>query len=120
LLEPALSRAIGSASIPRSAVYRGFAVARGYVDHSPLLYGVGLRMSEALALTMADVDLDAGVVCIRHSKFYKSRLVPIGDDLLQISAPYAARRRQQHAGAASPFFVSRRGTAVIEWSWLPA
>jgi integrase/recombinase XerD len=77
-----------------------------------LLYGAGLRISEALALTMADIDFDAGVVCIRESKFYKSRLVPIGDDLLRILAPYAARRRQQHAGAASPFFVSRTGTAV--------
>jgi integrase/recombinase XerD len=140
-------------------LYR-FAVARGYVDHSPLprtvpqpaqafvpyiysheelrrlldavaandhprcridpdtfrailllLYGAGLRISEALALTLTDVDLDAGVLCIRESKFYKSRLVPIGDDLLRILAPYAARRRQ-HAGAASPFFVSRGGSAV--------
>jgi integrase/recombinase XerD len=143
-----------------SGLYR-FAVARGYVGHSPLprtvpqpqqafvpyiysheelrrlldavaandhprcridpdtyrtilllLYGAGLRISEALALTLADVDLDAGVLCIRESKFYKSRLVPIGDDLLRILAPYAARRRQQHAGPASPFFVSRSGTAV--------
>ena len=143
-----------------SGLYR-FAVARGYVDHSPLprtvprpqqafvpyiysheelrrlldavaandhprcridpdtfrtilllLYGAGLRISEALALTLSDADLDAGVLCIRESKFYKSRLVPIGNDLLQILAPYAARRRQQHAGAASPFFVSRAGTAV--------
>ena len=77
-----------------------------------LLYGTGLRISEALALTMADVDLDAGVVCIRMSKFYKSRLVPIGNDLLQILAPHVANRRQQHAGPESPFFVSRRGTAV--------
>jgi integrase len=77
-----------------------------------LLYGAGLRISEALALTLADVDLDVAVLCIRESKFYKTRLVPIGDDLLRILAPYAARRRQQHAGAASPFFVSRRGTAV--------
>jgi integrase len=144
-----------------SGLYR-FAVARGYVDHSPLprsvprpqqafvpyiytheelrrlldavaandnprcridpdtyrtilllLYGAGLRISEALALTMVDVDLDAAVLCIRESKFYKSRLVPIGDDLLRILAPYAARRGQQHAGAASPFFVSRGGTAVV-------
>jgi site-specific recombinase XerD len=77
-----------------------------------LLYGAGLRISEALALTLVDVDLDAAVLCIRESKFYKSRLVPIGDDLLQILAAYGARRRQQHAGAASPFFVSRDGNAV--------
>ena len=43
-----------------------------------LLYGAGLRISEALALTLADVDLDSGILCIRESKFYKTRLVPIG------------------------------------------
>jgi hypothetical protein len=63
---------------------------------------------------MADVDVDAGVLCIRESRFYKSRLVPIGDDLPQILAPYAARRHQGHAGAASPFFVSPRGSAVTK------
>lgn len=62
-----------------------------------LLYGAGIRISEALALTVADVDLDAGVVCIRESKFYKSRFVPISADLLEIlascrKAPTAARR----------------------------
>ena len=36
-----------------------------------LLYGAGLRISEALALTMADVDLAAGILVIRESKFYK-------------------------------------------------
>ena len=33
-----------------------------------LLYGAGLRISEALALTLADIDLDAGILCIRESK----------------------------------------------------
>jgi integrase/recombinase XerD len=37
---------------------------------------------------------------------------PIGDDLLRILAPYAAKRRKQRAGTASLFFVSRCGTAV--------
>jgi integrase/recombinase XerD len=77
-----------------------------------ILYGAGLRISEALSLTLADVDLDAGVLCIRESKFYKTRLVPIGDDLLRILTRYAARRRQQHVEPASPFFVSRKGNAV--------
>jgi integrase/recombinase XerD len=77
-----------------------------------LLYGAGLRISEALALTLADVDLDAGLLYIRESKFYKSRLVPISDDLLRILTAYAARRRQQYTEPASPFFVSRSSTAV--------
>jgi integrase/recombinase XerD len=69
------------------------------------------RISEALGLTVADVDIDLGVLYIRDSKFYKTRLVPIGADLIRILSQYAARRRQ-HAEAASPFFVSRKGGAV--------
>ncbi|MBV8399952.1 MAG: tyrosine-type recombinase/integrase [Acetobacteraceae bacterium] len=77
-----------------------------------LLYGAGLRISEALTLTVADVDLDARLLCIRESKFYKSRLVPIGDDLLRILSSYMARRGAQHVEPSSPLFVSRRGTPV--------
>jgi site-specific recombinase XerD len=77
-----------------------------------LLYGAGLRVGEALALTVADVDLDSGILCIRESKFYKTRLVPIGADLIRILNLYTARRRQRHAEAASPFLVSRKDGVV--------
>lgn len=42
-----------------------------------LLACTGLRISEALQLQRADVDLHAGVLTIRLTKFKKSRLVPI-------------------------------------------
>jgi integrase/recombinase XerD len=42
-----------------------------------LLATSGLRISEAVNLTCADVDLVAGVIAIRESKFHKSRLVPL-------------------------------------------
>jgi len=74
-----------------------------------LLYGAGLRISEALALTMADVDLAAAILVIRESKFYKTRLVPIGGDLGRVLIWYAAHRRDH---GDSPFFLSRRGDAV--------
>src|SRR5260370_20057802 len=45
-----------------------------------LLYGAALRLSEALALTIADVDLEHAVLCIPESKFYRTRLVPLGED----------------------------------------
>ncbi len=51
------------------------------------LYATGLRISEALALTMADVDLREAILTIRETKFYKSRLVPIGADLLDVPRP---------------------------------
>jgi integrase len=47
-----------------------------------LLYLTGLRLGEVLRLTHADVDLDAGVLRIRHTKFGKSRLVPVAPDLV--------------------------------------
>jgi site-specific recombinase XerD len=77
-----------------------------------LLYGAGLRISEALGLTLADIDLTAAVLHVRESKFYKTRLVPIGFDLIRLLTPYATTRRRNHATPDSPFFVSRRGDAV--------
>ena len=41
-----------------------------------LLYGAALRVSEALSLNLADVDLEEAVIVIRDTKFYKTRLVP--------------------------------------------
>jgi site-specific recombinase XerD len=46
-----------------------------------LLYGAGLRISEALQLKEADVDLKEGLLLVHKSKFFKSRLLPIGPKL---------------------------------------
>ena len=79
-----------------------------------LLYGAGLRIGEALALTLAAVDLSAALLTIGESKFYKTRLVPIGPRLTATLTAYAdVRHRQGYANdPASPFFVTRNGTAV--------
>lgn len=42
-----------------------------------LIAATGLRVSEALRLQCADVDLNAGMVTVRQTKFAKSRLVPL-------------------------------------------
>ena len=46
-----------------------------------LLYGTGLRLSEALSLTLADVDLAQSVITVKQTKLYKSRFVPFGTQL---------------------------------------
>ena len=78
------------------------------------LYGTGLRVRESLALTQADVDLAAGVVTVRESKFFKSRLVPLGPQLLKTLVTYATQRKvaghSQDCG--SPFFVARNGGSI--------
>ena len=48
-----------------------------------LLYGAGLRISEALQLEDADVELKDRLLRVRCSKFFKTRLVPIGPRLAQ-------------------------------------
>ena len=57
-----------------------------------LLYGAALRLGEALKLETADVDLQARVLCIRQSKFFKTRLVPIGPKLTQVLQDYSQKR----------------------------
>ena len=77
-----------------------------------LLASSGLRISEALHLTRQDVDLDDGVLSIRHSKFRKSRLVPLSSTTLQVLRRYhEVRLAVAPAGPAEAFFVSGRGTA---------
>ena len=46
-----------------------------------VLYGTGMRLGEALKLRVADVNLAQDLIRIRETKFYKTRLVPIGDDV---------------------------------------
>ena len=60
----------------------------------------GLRISEALGLLDADVDLQAGVLTIRRSKFGKSRLVPLHPSAVEALAHYRTLRPAcaQHAG----------------------
>ena len=48
-----------------------------------VLYGCGLRISEALNLKVCDVDMKQGVLTIRNSKFNKSRLVVMSASLTE-------------------------------------
>ena len=79
-----------------------------------LLYGAGLRHGEARRLTQADVDLPAALLTVRDTKFYKSRLVPLGVQLAQTLAGYAARRASYPAvqGSDPTFLANCDGTPL--------
>jgi site-specific recombinase XerD len=79
-----------------------------------LLYGATLRISEGLSLNVGDVDLTQGVLTIRESKFYKTRLVPIGPSLLCELSKYARSRPGRKT--TSRFFVSREGKPLLSGS----
>ena len=61
-----------------------------------LLYGAGLRISEALNLTVEDVDLAEELLTVRKSKFYKTRLVPIPPELTAVLDTYFRKRKRYH------------------------
>ena len=79
-----------------------------------ILYGAGLRSGEARRLTMADVDPGAAVLAVNESKFYRSRIVPIGADLADELRRYAAvrARRPLREGMASTFLACRDGSPL--------
>ena len=68
----------------------------------------GLRISEALNLTVADVTNDG--LLIRETKFRKTRLVPLHDTAAAGLKRYLARR--QPRSADDPVFVDERGLAL--------
>src|SRR6202011_828778 len=76
-----------------------------------LLYGTGMRIGEALSLTLQDVDLENQVLTVRDTKFFKTRLVPIGSRLAMVLADYLSRRYQLPLpdGEASAFLATRTG-----------
>ena len=78
-----------------------------------LVYGAGLRIGEAVNLTRGDVDLEAGVLRIRETKFYKARALPLGPTLLDLLTTHAARAPRGPAREPdAPFFTTTRGTAI--------
>jgi integrase/recombinase XerD len=60
-----------------------------------LLAATGLRISEALRLRLDDITPDS--LIIRHSKFQKSRLVPLHDTVVTGLACYLVRRQRADA-----------------------
>ncbi len=64
-----------------------------------LAYGAGLRLGELVHLTIGDVDLVAGTLDIRESKFFKSRRLPLTGSVLAALQRYLAARRDVGATA---------------------
>lgn len=80
-----------------------------------LMYGAALRTSEAVGLDMADVDLDQRHIRVRQTKFYKTRLVPLGRDVAAALARYLAERNRRYSSApTAPVFVFRKGQRLSD------
>lgn len=78
-----------------------------------LLVTTGLRPGEALALDVNDVDLAAGILTVRESKFGKSRLVPVDESTRAALATYVRfRDKLRPSRDTLAFFVTGRGSRL--------
>ena len=79
-----------------------------------LIAATGLRISEALRLRCADVDLADGLLTIRQTKCRKSRLVPLHPTVTQELAAYASLpQRMVPLLSDQPFLVSESGSRLV-------
>ena len=69
------------------------------------LFMTGLRIKEALDLTLQDVDFVANVIRVKHGKGNKSRIIPISDRLLPILRRYVDEDRPKCS--SSIFFATK-------------
>jgi len=72
-----------------------------------LLLDTGLRASEACALTIADVDVQGGMIKVRHGKGDKERRVPFSPRTGQALWRYLARRKEVRQD--DPLLAKRNG-----------
>lgn len=73
-----------------------------------LLASTGLRISEALSLSINDVDLQQATLTVRESKYHHTRLLPLHSTVLAQLRRYACLRLKRFP-LAQHFFVSDRG-----------
>lgn len=76
-----------------------------------LIYSMGLRLSEALSLTINDVNISQKIIMIRETKFYKTRIVPFGPQLAAVITEYMRWRKNQGSpqNKEAPFFIGSHG-----------
>lgn len=75
-----------------------------------LMASTGLRVSEAIHLQDADVDLKRGMLIVRETKFAKSRQVPMHPSTVDALARYRRQRMLLVPTTAdTPFLIGSRG-----------
>ena len=76
-----------------------------------MVYTCGLRVSEARLLKVSDVDLNEGILTIRHSKKDKDRLVPMGNSLQSRCKQYS-KIVHLHSKPGEYYFPALGGKAM--------
>jgi integrase len=74
-----------------------------------LLFATGIRIGEALALKMEDVNLESGFLIIRKSKNGKERMVPFTNSLSKVLSQYVLYRERLPCSKGNNFFIKPNG-----------
>lgn len=74
-----------------------------------VLYRGGLRIGEALALRLKDIDFEKGSVRILHGKGDKARLVGLDDGCLEVLRAWLDCRRRMGIDNRLPIFSTLKG-----------
>ena len=108
---PEVERLIAAARrLPPQSALRGATIA----TLIGLLYTTGMRIGEALALDIGDLDRRDRVLTIRRGKFDKSRCVPLRKSACDALAGYIEDpRRRVGTGDSAPVFVSGLRRRVV-------
>jgi integron integrase len=94
-----------------------------------LLYGCGLRLAEALALRIKDVDMGGGKVEVRSGKGDKDRVIPLPksvrpvlvEHLARVELIHTADRKAGVAGVYLPHAMETkqpRAGETLPWFWV--
>ena len=76
-----------------------------------LLYGCGLRVSEALNLKLEDIDFKAGIITILGAKNGRDRLVPLAESLV-LRFSKLQRKLHTFSSKSTYFFISPSGSRL--------
>lgn len=78
-------------------------------------YCLGLRPSETVNLHVNDIDITNGIVYIRETKFYKSRMLPVGNQILDMIKQYVSWRAnavRKITSINNHLFLDKKGQPV--------
>ena len=77
-----------------------------------MFYSTGMRLSELVGLTDADVDFSSGLIKVT-GKRNKQRLIPFGEELRGGMEAYLLARDENREGVCDAFFVRKGGKAML-------
>jgi integrase len=84
-----------------------------------LLYTTGMRIGEALALDVADLDKRNRLITVRDGKFGKTRVLPLRPSTVAALGRYLRHpRRKVRTSPSAPFFVSSHRVRLFSTTFL--